>query len=153
MKSLKERIEELMVTMTWSVPDIARVGAISKSAVYQWLGHGSKEIHGISRIDVAERLAAASGYNALWLARGEGPKFHDRQSGKTHQRDWPFPSAPESQIRKLAERDLTVLDAILAAALKTMSHQRPNARSVTNEILAASGLSETPTKKKPETTK
>ena len=41
----------------------------------QWLGRGSKTIHSIGKTQAAERLEAASGYAALWLAKGIGPKY------------------------------------------------------------------------------
>jgi hypothetical protein len=86
MMSLQERITELMQTCQWDVVQVSKIAEISKSAVYQWIGKGSKPIKGIGKIAVANRLQAASieacnrlrsgnGYASLWIATGVGPKF------------------------------------------------------------------------------
>ena len=73
--TLKERLEELMQAMEWDYPDLLRESGESHSVVSQWLGRGSKTIHSIGKTQAAERLEAASGYAALWLAKGIGPKY------------------------------------------------------------------------------
>ena len=109
MQTLKERIEELMTAMSWSVPDVARVAQVSRSAVAQWRGQGSKQIHTIGRVDVAQRLADASGYSALWIAKGEGPK-------KVAAIAWPF-SSPYSIYASLPAHKKAALDQIVTAFL------------------------------------
>lgn len=78
MRTLLERIEEVMEAASWDVQQTAGVAGVSRSAVAQWLGQGSKTIHSIGRVDAAERRAAASGYNALWIALGKGEKSPER---------------------------------------------------------------------------
>lgn len=73
MLQLKERIEELMRAKGWSVAQIARAAGVSSSSVSQWLGKGSKEIKSIA-LGPALKLEAESGFSALWLSKGEGPK-------------------------------------------------------------------------------
>lgn len=75
MKPLIERIQELMAAKSWDVEKVAQVADVSASAVYQWLGHGTKTIHSIGKIEAAIRLERASGFSALWLAKGVGPKM------------------------------------------------------------------------------
>lgn len=74
MSTLKDRLLELMTTMGWEYPDLVAASGMSRSVVSQWLGRGSKTIHSIGRMEAAERLEAASGFAALWLATGQGPK-------------------------------------------------------------------------------
>lgn len=81
MKSLKERMNELKDTTGWSVSQIAGTAKVSSSAVSQWLGHGKKEIRSIGNIAAAMRLEKASGYRALWLAQGNGPKMVEMPAG------------------------------------------------------------------------
>lgn len=78
MSKLKDRIEELMATMKWEPSDVVKIAGVSSSAVSQWRGKGSKIIHSIGDIKAAEKLEAASGFNALWIAKGEGPKFSEK---------------------------------------------------------------------------
>lgn len=72
---LTDRIHELMRAKDWQPADVARVAGVSVSAVSQWLGAGSKPIKSIGRIDAAERLEAATGFRAQWIATGVGKKF------------------------------------------------------------------------------
>lgn len=75
MITLIERVQELMDAKDWDVEQVAKVAGVSASAVYQWLGKGNKTIHSIGKIEAATRLERASGFNALWLAKGHGPKM------------------------------------------------------------------------------
>lgn len=75
MKTLIERVQDLIDATGWDVDHIAKVAGVSASAVYQWLGKGTKTIHSIGKIEAAIRLERASGFSALWLAKGQGPKM------------------------------------------------------------------------------
>ena len=75
MSTLKERLEEVMQAMNWRNRDVERISQQSSSVVSQWLGNGSKIIKSIGKIEAAQQLAAASGYCALWIATGRGPKY------------------------------------------------------------------------------
>lgn len=59
----------------WLYPDLVRESGESRSVVSQWLGRSSKLIKSIGKMQAAERLEVASGYCALWIAKGIGPKF------------------------------------------------------------------------------
>lgn len=75
MPTLEERIKELMDAMGWDVPRVAAIAGVSQSAVSQWIGKGSKEIYSIGNLEAALLLERASGFSALWLAKGKGPKL------------------------------------------------------------------------------
>ena len=74
-QSLTERMEEVMQALKWGRHDVMRVGGVSSSVVSQWLGNGSKPIKTIGDVEVAIKLQQATGYNAVWLAKGKGPKM------------------------------------------------------------------------------
>lgn len=74
-QTLKDRLEELMEAMSWEYADLVRESGQSRSVVSQWLGRGSKAIHSIGKMEAAERLEHATGYCALWIAKGVGPKL------------------------------------------------------------------------------
>lgn len=71
---LKERLQEVMDAMEWEYADLVSAAGVSHSVVSQWLGRGSKTIHSIGKMAAAERIEEKTGYAALWLAKGEGPK-------------------------------------------------------------------------------
>jgi hypothetical protein len=73
MTTLKERLEEVMRSMGWEHADLVRVSQQSSSVVSQWLGKGSKEIKSIGKLDAAIYIERASGFSALWVAKGIGP--------------------------------------------------------------------------------
>lgn len=75
MTSLQDRIEDLMATMSWTHSDLVRISGASSSVVSQWRGKGTKTIKSIGAMEAATRLAAASGFSALWLAKGVGPRL------------------------------------------------------------------------------
>jgi len=75
MTTLEERIREFMDATGWSVTKIASIAGVSTSAVSQWIGGGPKEIKTIGNLKAALMLERESGFSALWLARGEGPKM------------------------------------------------------------------------------
>jgi len=74
MTSLKERMEEFSQVTGWDVGRIAKEAGVSSSAVSQWLGKGSKEIHSIG-IKPATNLEKMTGFSALWLSKGILPKM------------------------------------------------------------------------------
>lgn len=80
METLKDRIEHLMKVMSWDVKDVSEVAGVSSSAVSQWLGKGSKQIHSI-QIAPATKLGKATGFNPLWISKGEAPKVLETSPG------------------------------------------------------------------------
>lgn len=73
--TLQERMAEVMGAMNWEHADVMRVSGQSSSVVSQWLGKGSKIIKTIGKMEAAEAIERESGYSALWVAKGLGPKF------------------------------------------------------------------------------
>ena len=84
-----------MQEMGWERDDLVRISGQSSSVVSQWLGKGAKIIKTIGKMEAAEKLADASGYSALWIAKGMGEK---KQTHKTASAiDW------RTEAFKLAE--------------------------------------------------
>lgn len=75
MSTLKDRLEEIMRVMEWRNKDVERISGQTSSVVSQWLGGGSKIIKRIGKMEAAQKLGAASGYSALWIATGAGAKM------------------------------------------------------------------------------
>lgn len=75
MSTLQERLEEVMRARGWQHADLVRVSGQSSSVVSQWLGKGSKIIKEIGKLEAALAIEAASGYSALWVATGKGPRM------------------------------------------------------------------------------
>ena len=72
---LKDRLEAVMEQMDWKYADLLRVSGQSSSVVSQWLGRGSKLIKTIGKMEAAEKIEQASGFAALWIAKGVGPRM------------------------------------------------------------------------------
>ena len=60
-----------------SVADIATAAGIKDKSIYQWMNGDTQSIEGAHLVELAEK----SGYRALWIIKGEGP----REDGKTPQ--------------------------------------------------------------------
>lgn len=103
MSSLKARLEEIMEVMGWTHADLMRVSRQSSSVVSQWLGKTARPIKSISKVEAAEYLEQETGFAALWIAKGLGPKHVDGGSGLKF-------SVAETQTPYLTTRD--VLDAM-----------------------------------------
>ena len=74
--TLQQRIAEIMQVMKWEHADLMRVSGQSSSVVSQWRGKSKeKTIRSIGKTEAAEALEAATGYAALWIAKGLGPKM------------------------------------------------------------------------------
>lgn len=66
---------EIMAAKNWEHADVVRISGQSSSVVSQWRGKASKIIKSIGKMEAAMALAEASGYEALWIAEGVGPKL------------------------------------------------------------------------------
>ena len=108
-----------MSTEQWDYGALVTASGQSKSVVSQWLGRGSKVINSIGKMQAAERLEAASRFNALWIAKGEGPKLK-------------LPTPTEMTASPAADR--LSLDAALDVLGTALTHTDPTIR----EALAAS---------------
>ena len=84
MSTLIERMREVMASKEWTTPQqVAEVAGVSRSAAAQWLGQGSKIIHTIGNQQAAENLERETGFCALWIAKGIGPKYvADQRAGR-----------------------------------------------------------------------
>lgn len=69
--TLQERIAEIMSATGLSVGDIAGIADVSSSAVTQWKDGPTKSL----KTAPATKLAAKTGYSAMWIATGEGAKM------------------------------------------------------------------------------
>lgn len=79
-ESLQDRLAEVMAATGWGHADLMRVTGQSSSVVSQWLGKGSKIIQSIGKMEAAEAIERGSGFSALWVAKGIGPKTRGRPS-------------------------------------------------------------------------
>lgn len=107
MQTLIERLEEVMAAKDWAYADLVRHSGESRSVVSQWLGRSSKIIHSIGKMQAAERLEDASGYAALWIAKGAGKKLaRPRATAREFSADAQAIAALFERIADPAERDL-----------------------------------------------
>lgn len=112
MSTLIERLKEVMAVKGWDNPQqIATVAGVSRSAAAQWLGQGSKIIHTIGNMQAAENLERATGFKALWIAKGDGPKHVNAKD--LPKDDWPLPLIDEEKVRSLDSKDLVRLEAAI----------------------------------------
>lgn len=93
-----------MAAKGWEHADLVKHSGESSSVVSQWLGKGSKEIKSIGKLEAALNIEAASGYSALWVAKGKGPKmagerFNARSAHATDK--WPFERLTAKQWERL----------------------------------------------------
>jgi transcriptional regulator with XRE-family HTH domain len=80
MPTLQERLTEIMEAKSWDYAELVRVSGESRSVVSQWLGRSTKTIKSIGKLQAAERIERESGYAALWVAKGLGPKLANETS-------------------------------------------------------------------------
>ena len=95
--------------MQWDHADLVRASGESSSVVSQWLGKGSKPINTIGKIETAIRLERATGFSALWLAKGVGAK----RIGRT----WPFSADLREQVTQLDDEGIRRLENMMRAHL------------------------------------
>lgn len=92
---LKDRLQEVMDAMGWDQAQLREVSGMSSSVVSQWLGanHG-KGVHSIGDLGAAIAIERASGFNALWVAKGKPPKMAPvpRWAGTRHTAAEPTPA-------------------------------------------------------------
>ncbi|WP_322997160.1 hypothetical protein [Castellaniella sp.] len=114
MSTLKERIEELQGATGWDDARTAVAAGVTRSAVSQWVGKGSKLIHTIGDLEAALNLERESGYSALWIAKGKGSKMADARRIKAEA--WPLSEIDEQKVRDLKTGDLCKLEAAILIA-------------------------------------
>lgn len=116
MSALKDRIEELQSRTGWNDTQMAKAAGVSRSAVAQWAGKGSKLIKEIADVEVALNLEKETGYSALWIAKGIGPRMAEQRMSSEF---WPFSTLDEQKVRCLdPHKERMQLEAaiLLAAA-------------------------------------
>jgi hypothetical protein len=125
--TLKQRLEEIMAAKGWTRDDLMTHSGQSSSVVSQWLGNvgSSKTIHSIGKIEAAIGLERASGYSALWIAKGKGPKMAPSDS------QWPFKLTTRGQYGDLSPHEIGVVEYGMLDALEklgrsgTANNRRP----------------------------
>ncbi|MDH1700300.1 LexA family protein [Comamonas terrigena] len=70
MTTLQDRIAKLMAETGKTVGEIASIAGVSSSAVTQWKDGPTKSL----KTAPATKLAAATGFSAMWIATGSGPE-------------------------------------------------------------------------------
>ncbi len=70
MTTLQDRIARLMSETGKTVGEIADIAEVSSSAVTQWKDGPTKSL----KTAPATKLAAATGFSAMWIATGSGPE-------------------------------------------------------------------------------
>ena len=115
MSNLEDRISELIKVTGWSVPEIAKRAKVTPSAVSQWLGKSGRPTKSIL-LRPAIYLERDSGFSALWLSSGEGPKFA-RPPGPTTGIASIFPSLSQEKWEALGERQKGVVEERLRQAI------------------------------------
>lgn len=70
MTTLQERIAKVMAETGMTVGRIAEITGVTSSAVTQWKDGPTKSL----KTAPATKLAAATGFSALWIATGSGPE-------------------------------------------------------------------------------
>lgn len=110
-------MKEVMAHKGWTTPQqVADVAGVSRSAAAQWLGQGSKIIHSIGNMEAAERLERDTGFAALWIAKGVGPK-RIGSGPKATVPEWPFPKIDEAKVYAMSGDDAVALErAFIVAA-------------------------------------
>lgn len=122
-----------MASKGWTTAqEVADVAGVSRSAAAQWLGQGSKIIHTIGKQQAAENLEKSTGFCALWIAKGIGPKYvtQQRYGIPNQNRDafrlgespaeqpWPLKKSTPERIHALAPTQQKKLDDVIDAVLK-----------------------------------
>ena len=123
---LSERIGELMAFHQWNAPAVARIAGFKKpAAIYQWQSGATKSIGDIrvanklaeaSRADAMRRKLGAGddargtclykSYMAVWLAKGEGPKFSEHYAADERNVEFSLsPMDDGDQPKTLSSRD------------------------------------------------
>lgn len=94
--TLSTRIAEAIKESGKSKADIARACAVSPASVTFWLNGETKSL----KAETALALEQATGYRAIWLLKGVGPRRVAAPELK-----WPFPKVPLERVEALDEED------------------------------------------------
>lgn len=108
--TLVERLKIVMDAMKWTHADLVRVSGQSSSVVSQWLGKSSKIIKTIGKLEAAEAIEQASGFCALWIAKGIGPQ----RVSPPHVAEPPAPYGSPSPAAEVVAQDQHEIDLLRA---------------------------------------
>jgi hypothetical protein len=115
MSTLKERIEHLLRERRWSKAEIARQSGVTRAAVTDWL-NGETEV---LTVRVAQCLSSKSGYNANWLATGEGRMLVGAfPKALPPVRAWPFKRINPARIARLSSEELAYVEGKLESLIE-----------------------------------
>lgn len=106
MTTLQDRIAKLMAETGKTVGEIADIAGVSSSAVTQWKDGPTKSL----KTAPATKLAAATGFNAMWIATGVGPE----KSGVA-------PFDVNAKPAPMGMRSYPVISSVQAGALKEIA--------------------------------
>lgn len=133
MSTLQERIAEVMQARQWDHADLVRISGQSSSVVSQWRGKSSKIIKSIGSMKAAQNIEAASGYCALWVAKGEGPKLLARDLPASAYGGSKVPASWHDRLAALeADQLAAVIGAVEAMLIayeagRAAAHRKPSA--------------------------
>lgn len=116
---LPTRLTFVMQACGWTRADLVHISKQSSSAVSQWMGKGSRPVKKIHKMEAAENIARASGFNALWIATGMGamrPATSPMRAVGTDGQ-WPFKRITSEQISSLNDAALNRLETMIEAVI------------------------------------
>lgn len=123
MSTLIERLEEVMREMSWGRDDLMRVSKQSSSVVSQWLGKSSKIIKTIGKMEAAEGIAEASGYSALWIAKGIGAK-KNMVRGPGSASTWPLLAITAARYEALTPGARLIAEGAMLQAIEKIEQAK-----------------------------
>jgi transcriptional regulator with XRE-family HTH domain len=94
--TLADRIDEAIQGSKKTRADIARACGVTQASVTFWLDGTTKSL----KAETALALEQATGYRALWILKGLGPRKVEAVALA-----WPFPKVPLERIEALDEDD------------------------------------------------
>ena len=94
--TLSSRIDEAIQGSGKTRADIARACGVTQASVTFWLDGSTKSL----KAETALALEQATGYRALWILKGLGPRRSEAPPMA-----WPFPKVPLERIEALDEGD------------------------------------------------
>jgi transcriptional regulator with XRE-family HTH domain len=117
--ALRDRIKEAIEGSGKSRADIARACGVTNAAVTHWLDGETKSL----KAEKALALEQATGYRALWIANGKGP----RRIADPAEPFWPFAKVPIERYMALDEGDKGHVQREMLRAIAECERELPDA--------------------------
>jgi transcriptional regulator with XRE-family HTH domain len=111
---LNNRIAEAITVSGKSSADIARACGVTAAAVTHWKNGNTKSL----KAETALALEQATGFRAVWLLKGKGPR-------KVEDPSWPFPKVPIERVLALAPDDRGYVQRRLIQSLQEVERDDP----------------------------